>query len=88
MSVGLAAIKAQDTECPFILWKVNAAVQAADHGVRFGIGLDRLLTWRLGVADTAALPKPNTKKNRQQEDRHFHAVLRSSKTSKTKREPT
>ena len=88
ISMGLAAIKAQDTEHPFILWKVDAAVEAADHGVRFGIGLCRLFTGCLGVTDTAALPKPNAQKKHQQEDRYFHAVPRSSKTSKTKREPT
>jgi hypothetical protein len=45
ISVGLAAVKAQHTEYPFLLRKVDAAVKATDHGVRFGIGLYRLLTW-------------------------------------------
>jgi hypothetical protein len=85
--MGRTAITAQCTLDRLLERQMHLAMQALDHLGNLRCR-GRLLRLRFGRSAAATTPQPQGKQQDQQEQQQFHPLLRPSKTSTTKREPT
>ena len=93
-AVSLTAVNPQNPWNRLLRRQVDLTVQTLDH-VRHTErrGRTRPLWVRRGAfapgsGCAAASPQPHTKEHHTQEQQQFHTLVRPSKTSSTKREPT